>query len=288
MNESPMIELSSGSEDKTSPIREPKAKKRKTRGKRLSKKRFADSEEKLQLKIAELKVKIEEMNKTVASIKSFREELEQNYDRRLEVEMRLKDIELEKVKEAAKENDEKANATISEQQKRIDDLENELRQSKDMPSIASDDSNIQNIEDKPVCICGKIDKTANVIYCFGPKCPVEWYHFDCVVADPEGIFYCCDNCEKEDRALGEKGTAKQELAKPNEMKLCICKKERNGGIIKCSKNHCKVKQYHLKCVGIKQPPLKPWICSNCKEMSESYKKMRIEESESEDEIVVLD
>uniref|UniRef100_A0A914Q1H9 PHD-type domain-containing protein n=1 Tax=Panagrolaimus davidi TaxID=227884 RepID=A0A914Q1H9_9BILA len=282
MNENPMIELSSGSDSKISPIKEPNAKTRKTRGKRLSKKRFADSEKKLQLKTAELKVKIEEMDKTVASIKSFREELQQNYDRRLEVEMRLKDIELEEVKEAAKENEEKANATISEQQKRIDDLENELRQSKAMPSLASDDSNTLNKEDKPVCTCGKL------IYCFGPKCPVEWYHFECVEADPEGPFYCCDNCETEDRALGEKRIEKHELAKLNEMKLCICKKERNGGIIKCSKKHCKIKQYHLKCVGIKQPPLKPWICSKCKEKLEAKKKKRDEESESEVEVLVLD
>uniref|UniRef100_A0A914PWG6 PHD-type domain-containing protein n=1 Tax=Panagrolaimus davidi TaxID=227884 RepID=A0A914PWG6_9BILA len=133
-----------------------------------------------------------------------------------------------------------------------------------------------------------IDKNAKLIYCFGPKCPVEWYHFECVEADLEGPFYCCDNCEKEDRALGEKGIKRQELAKPNEMKLCICKKERNGGIIKCSKKHCKVKQYHLKCFGIKQPPLKPWICSKCKEKLEAKKKKRNEESESEDGIVVLD
>uniref|UniRef100_A0AC35GWN6 Zinc finger PHD-type domain-containing protein n=1 Tax=Panagrolaimus sp. PS1159 TaxID=55785 RepID=A0AC35GWN6_9BILA len=271
MNESSMIELSSGndSESKTSPIKEPKATKRKTRGKRSSKKRFADSEEKLKLKIAELKVKIEEMNKTVASIKSFQDELKQNYDRRLEVEMRLKDIEIEK---AAKENEEKANATISEQQKRIEDLENELRQLKAMPSIASDDSNTQNKRDKPICTCGKIDKNAKLIYCFGPKCPVEWYHFECVEADPEGPFYCCDNCEKEDRALGEKGIEKQELAKPNEIKLRICKKE-------CSKKHCEVKQYHLKCVGIKQSPLIPWICSKCKEKLEAKKKKRDKESE---------
>uniref|UniRef100_A0A914PSN8 Zinc finger PHD-type domain-containing protein n=1 Tax=Panagrolaimus davidi TaxID=227884 RepID=A0A914PSN8_9BILA len=157
---------------------------------------------------------------------------------------------------------------------------NELRQSTAMPLIASDDSNTQNKEDKPVCTCGKIDKSATLIYCFGPKCPVEWYHFECVEAEPEGIFYCCDNCEKEDRALGEKEIEKQELAKSNEMNICICKKERNGGIIKCSKKHCKVKQYHLKCVGIKQPPLKPWNCSKYKEKLEAKEKKRNEECES--------
>ena len=48
---------------------------------------------------------------------------------------------------------------------------------------------------------------------------------------------------------------------------CICKQHLdNEEMVGCDGENCKIEWYHVKCVGLKQPPPEeePWYCPDCK------------------------
>ena len=113
------------------------------------------------------------------------------------------------------------------------------------------------------CICGEgHDIGGEWIHCEKSNCRLKWYHLACVdlIIAPPGR-WICRQCRDSESRHGSKAQSRDKLKWP-----CTCgdRYDVGGGWIRCDKSNCRLKWYHLACVGLPVPPAEKWICRQCR------------------------
>lgn len=48
---------------------------------------------------------------------------------------------------------------------------------------------------------------------------------------------------------------------------CYCEKREEGVVVLCGNTNCKIKKFHLKCLGLKRRPKIGWKCIDCRQIA---------------------
>ena len=115
-----------------------------------------------------------------------------------------------------------------------------------------------------------------MIACDNKKCPVEWYHYDCVgLTEEPGRRWLCPTCQPRPAAHQKPSDNNHDDDDDdeeynNDTVYCICRRPESGRMIACINPHCSVEWYHLKCVGLTKNSTnllshKKWLCPTCKQ-----------------------